>query len=28
VEMLIRGFLWSHRPDVAPWAEPYPGGNW
>jgi hypothetical protein len=28
VERLIRGFLWSHRPDVRPWEEPYPGGNW
>lgn len=28
VEALIRGILWSLRPDVSPWAEPYPGGNW
>lgn len=27
-EQLIRGILWSHRPRVDPWAEPYPGGNW
>lgn len=28
VEALIRGMLWSLRPDVDPWAEPYPGGAW
>lgn len=28
VEGLIRGMLWSLRPDVDPWAEPYPGGSW
>jgi hypothetical protein len=28
-EIMIRGILWSHRPDVAWWrAEPFPGGNW
>lgn len=28
-EQLIRGLMWSHRPDVAWWnAESYPGGNW
>lgn len=28
-ERLIRGLMWSHRPDVAWWnSEPYPGGNW
>jgi tetratricopeptide (TPR) repeat protein len=28
-EQLLRGILWSHRPDVAWWnAEPYPGGDW
>jgi hypothetical protein len=27
-ESLVRGLLWSHRPDVRPWSEPYPGGNW
>lgn len=28
-EVLIRGILWSHRPDVAWWeSQPYPGGNW
>jgi hypothetical protein len=28
-EQLIRGLLWSHRPDVAWWnAAPYPGGGW
>jgi tetratricopeptide (TPR) repeat protein len=27
VEALIRGILWSLRPDVSPWEEPYPGGN-
>ena len=28
-EALIRGILWSHRPNVAWWsAESYPGGNW
>jgi hypothetical protein len=27
-EQLIRGLLWSHRPDVAWWAsQPYPGGG-
>jgi tetratricopeptide (TPR) repeat protein len=28
MEMLIRAILWSRRPDVQPWAEPYPGGSW
>jgi hypothetical protein len=28
VEALIRAILWSRRPDVEPWAEPYPGGSW
>ncbi|HSH76880.1 MAG TPA: hypothetical protein VLA09_14420, partial [Longimicrobiales bacterium] len=28
VERLIRGLLWSKRPEVDPWAEPYPGGDW
>jgi hypothetical protein len=28
VEALIRGMLWSLRPDVDPWAQPYPGGAW
>lgn len=28
-ELLIRGLLWSQRPDVAWWnSEPYPGGDW
>ena len=27
VEALIRGILWSLRPDVRPWEEPYPGGT-
>jgi hypothetical protein len=28
-ETLIRGILWSHRPDIAWWlSEPYPGGGW
>lgn len=28
-ETLLRGILWSHRPDVAWWAgQPYPGGSW
>ncbi|MEX1256647.1 MAG: hypothetical protein WEG36_03405 [Gemmatimonadota bacterium] len=28
-EQLIRGLLWSHRPDVAWWnSAPYPGGGW
>lgn len=28
-ELLVRGILWSNRPDVAWWAsQPYPGGNW
>ncbi len=28
-EILIRGILWSHRPDIAWWeAQPYPGGAW
>ena len=27
-EALVRGLLWSHRPAIQPWAEPYPGGNW
>lgn len=27
VEALIRGILWSLRPNVRPWEEPYPGGN-
>ena len=28
-EALIRGILWSRRPDVAWWAnQPYPGGPW
>lgn len=27
VEPLVRGLMWSHRPDVNPWEEPYPGGN-
>jgi len=28
-EALIRGLLWSHRPDVAWWAgQAYPGGPW
>ncbi len=26
-EVLIRGILWSLRPDVRPWEEPYPGGT-
>jgi tetratricopeptide (TPR) repeat protein len=28
VEALVRAILWSRRPDVEPWAEPYPGGSW
>jgi tetratricopeptide (TPR) repeat protein len=28
VEALIRGLMWSLRPDVDPWSEPYPGGEW
>ena len=28
-ESLIRGILWSHRPDIAWWeSQPYPGGGW
>jgi tetratricopeptide (TPR) repeat protein len=28
-EVLLRGILWSHRPDVAWWSgQPYPGGRW
>ena len=28
-EQLMRGILWSHRPDVAWWeGERYPGGDW
>jgi len=28
-EQLMRGILWSHRPDVAWWTgEQYPGGDW
>lgn len=28
-EALVRGLLWSHRPDVAWWAgQAYPGGRW
>jgi hypothetical protein len=28
-ELLLRGVLWSHRPDVAWWSgQPYPGGRW
>jgi len=28
-EQLMRGILWSQRPDVAWWeGEPYPGGDW
>ncbi|HUE96352.1 MAG TPA: hypothetical protein VMN39_06810, partial [Longimicrobiaceae bacterium] len=28
-EQLVRGLMWSHRPNVAWWiSEPYPGGNW
>ena len=28
-ESLIRGILWSHRPDIAWWeSQPYPGGEW
>ncbi len=28
-ETLIRGILWSHRPDIAWWeSQPYPGGGW
>ena len=28
-DLLLRGILWSHRPDVA-WGsgQPYPGGRW
>jgi hypothetical protein len=28
VEALIRDILWSRRPDVETWVEPYPGGSW
>ena len=28
VEALIRGILWSRRPRVNPFVEPYPGGGW
>ncbi len=28
VEALIRGILWSRRPQVDPYLEPYPGGGW
>lgn len=28
-EALVRGILWSHRPDIAWWeSQPYPGGSW
>jgi len=28
-DLLLRGILWSHRPDVAWWSgQPYPGGRW
>ena len=27
-EQLLWGILWSHRPEVAWWAESYPGGDW
>ena len=28
-ELLLRGVLWSHRPDVAWWSgQAYPGGRW
>jgi hypothetical protein len=28
-EMLLKGILWSHRPDIAWWTgQAYPGGNW
>jgi hypothetical protein len=28
-ELLLRGILWSHRPDVAWWSgQAYPGGRW
>ena len=27
-EALVRGIMWSLRPNVSPWAEPYPGGDW
>jgi tetratricopeptide (TPR) repeat protein len=28
-ELLLRGILWSRRPDVAWWSgQPYPGGRW
>ena len=28
-ESLIKGILWSHRPDIAWWGDqPYPGGGW
>ena len=27
-EQLLWGILWSGRPDVAWWAESYPGGSW
>jgi tetratricopeptide (TPR) repeat protein len=28
VETLIRGILWSRRPQIDPYLEPYPGGGW
>ena len=28
-EVLLKGILWSHRPDIAWWTgQAYPGGNW
>jgi hypothetical protein len=28
-EVLLKGILWSHRPDIAWWTgQPYPGGAW
>jgi hypothetical protein len=28
-EVMVRGLLWAHRPDVAWWAgQAYPGGRW
>jgi len=28
-ELLLKGILWSHRPDIAWWTgQAYPGGNW
>lgn len=28
-ELLLKGILWSHRPDIAWWSgQAYPGGNW